>query len=207
MTTGEKIKRIRRHRQMTQKELGEKIGLGAGGANRIAQYEMGYRIPKRELLIKMAYALKVSPLALREPDTGTIGGVMETFLWLDEDLPGAFRLEKVGTTRYEPESGQERTGSDGKNHLQGRAAATVLWSKNRAINECLSEWYEKQANYQEGKITYQEYFEWKIRWPEKSYVKNIAEQSIKSFYPTEESEKIFLQKNIIVCGKTAKQEK
>ena len=54
MTTGEKIKRIRRHRQMTQKELGEKIGLGAGGANRIAQYEMGYRIPKKPLLEKMA---------------------------------------------------------------------------------------------------------------------------------------------------------
>ena len=41
MTTGEKIKRIRQHRKMTQKELGEAIGLGATGANRIAQYEMG----------------------------------------------------------------------------------------------------------------------------------------------------------------------
>ena len=37
MTTGEKIKRIRQHRKMTQKELGEAIGLGATGANRIAQ--------------------------------------------------------------------------------------------------------------------------------------------------------------------------
>ena len=38
MTTGEKIRRIRCYRKMTQKELGERIGLGEGGANRIAQY-------------------------------------------------------------------------------------------------------------------------------------------------------------------------
>lgn len=37
VTTGEKIKRIRKHRKMTQKELGEAIGLGATGANWIAQ--------------------------------------------------------------------------------------------------------------------------------------------------------------------------
>ena len=67
MTTGEKIKQIRQHRKMTQKELGQKIGLGDGGANRIAQYEMGYRVPKKPLLIKMAEALTVSPLALLEP--------------------------------------------------------------------------------------------------------------------------------------------
>ena len=51
MTTGEKIKRIRQHRGMTQKELGDAVGLTA---NRIAQYEMGYRVPKAALLEKMA---------------------------------------------------------------------------------------------------------------------------------------------------------
>ncbi len=43
MNIGEKIKRIRQHRRMTQKELGELVDLSA---NRIAQYEMGYRVPK-----------------------------------------------------------------------------------------------------------------------------------------------------------------
>ncbi|WP_455765351.1 helix-turn-helix domain-containing protein [Gemmiger formicilis] len=47
MNIGEKIKRIRQHRRMTQKELGELVGLSA---NRIAQYEMGYRVPKKGLL-------------------------------------------------------------------------------------------------------------------------------------------------------------
>ena len=47
MNIGEKIKRIRQHRRMTQKELGELVDLSA---NRIAQYEMGYRVPKKPLL-------------------------------------------------------------------------------------------------------------------------------------------------------------
>ncbi len=48
MKTGNKIRLVRRHRQMTQRELGKQIGLGERGANRIAQYEMGYRTPKRD---------------------------------------------------------------------------------------------------------------------------------------------------------------
>lgn len=53
MNIGEKIKRIRQHRRMTQKELGELVDLSA---NRIAQYEMGYRVPKKPLLNQIAGA-------------------------------------------------------------------------------------------------------------------------------------------------------
>ena len=50
MTVGDKIKKIRTFRGMTQKELGLAIGLEEKGAdNRIAQYETNYRVPKREL--------------------------------------------------------------------------------------------------------------------------------------------------------------
>ena len=63
MTTGEKIKRIRLHRKMTQKELGDAVGLTA---NRIAQYEMGYRVPKAALLEKMAEAMNRSPTTTRK---------------------------------------------------------------------------------------------------------------------------------------------
>ena len=84
MTTGGKIQRIRQHRKMTQKELGDVIGLPA---NRVAQYEMGYRVPKKPLLEQMAQALQVSPLALQEPNTGNISDIMETLFWMDEDVP------------------------------------------------------------------------------------------------------------------------
>ena len=60
MTVGEKIKKIRTFRGMTQKELGLAIGFEEKGAdNRIAQYETNYRVPKRELLDKIAQALRV----------------------------------------------------------------------------------------------------------------------------------------------------
>lgn len=44
MTVGEKIKRIRTFRGMTQKELGLAVSLTE---NRIAQYETNYRTPKK----------------------------------------------------------------------------------------------------------------------------------------------------------------
>ena len=44
MTVGDKIRKIRTFRGMTQKELGVAIGLEEKGAdNRIAQYETNYR--------------------------------------------------------------------------------------------------------------------------------------------------------------------
>ena len=47
MQLGEKIKRIRQFRGLTQQELGEAIGLDVRSANtRIGQYEIGFRVPK-----------------------------------------------------------------------------------------------------------------------------------------------------------------
>lgn len=56
---GKRIPFVRKHRHMTQRELGKRLGLGEGGANRIAQYEMGSRVLKEELLQEMAAVLDV----------------------------------------------------------------------------------------------------------------------------------------------------
>ena len=62
MTVGDKIKIIRTFRGMTQKQLAMAAGLGNKGAdNRIAQYEINYRAPKKELLDQMSKALHVNP--------------------------------------------------------------------------------------------------------------------------------------------------
>ena len=50
MTIGEKIKRVRMFRKMTQAELGTAVGLGENSQNRIAHYERGTRVPQKELL-------------------------------------------------------------------------------------------------------------------------------------------------------------
>ena len=93
MTVGDKIKKIRTFRGMTQKELGLAIGLEEKGAdNRIAQYETNYRVPKRELLDKMAEALRVDRQNFYTIAPGSAEDFMRTFFWLDEDSPGAIRL-------------------------------------------------------------------------------------------------------------------
>ena len=80
-------------RGMTQKELGLAIGFEEKGAdNRIAQYETNYRVPKRELLDKMAEALRVDRQNFYTIAPGSAEDFMRTFFWLDEDSPGAIRL-------------------------------------------------------------------------------------------------------------------
>ena len=51
MTTGEKIKKARTSKGLTQKELGALVGLPD---DRIRKYELNIRTPKRELLQKIA---------------------------------------------------------------------------------------------------------------------------------------------------------
>ena len=50
MTIGDKIKKIRTFRHMTQAELGAALGWGDKGANRLAQYETNYRVPRKDLV-------------------------------------------------------------------------------------------------------------------------------------------------------------
>lgn len=58
MKLGEKIKLVRKHRGLTQRELGERLHLDGNAANRIAQYESGFRTPKESRTKEIAKALK-----------------------------------------------------------------------------------------------------------------------------------------------------
>ena len=166
MTIGEKIKRIRQHRKMTQKELGNAVSLTA---NRIAQYEVGYRVPKDTLVEKFAEAMKVSTLAMKEPNTSNLFGIMETLLWLEEDIPGILMLtqiEKDSENPFDP----HKPAWDAV--LRGSAAVppfmdppVVLWSESEMLNRFFRAWGVKQKSRYTGQITKEEYFEWKICWP------------------------------------------
>ena len=78
---------------MTQKELGLAIGFDEKGAdNRIAQYETNYRVPKRELLDKIAEALRVDRQNFYTIQPGCAEDFMRTFFWLAEASPGSICL-------------------------------------------------------------------------------------------------------------------
>lgn len=83
---GQRIRYFRKRKKLTQKGLGELIGLSNKNADvRIAQYESETRIPKRETIYKLAQALGVSKYALMVPELDSSLGLIHT-LFLQEDL-------------------------------------------------------------------------------------------------------------------------
>lgn len=78
---GRRIRRIRMEKGFSQSELGEKVGLSA---DRIQKYENGVSMPKEDLLNKIASALGVNPLALKDPDTTTCVGAMYAMFEMED---------------------------------------------------------------------------------------------------------------------------
>lgn len=118
MTLGQKIKRIRIFRGMTQKELGIKVGYGESSADvRIAQYEAGKRIPKRETILSMAEILKVNPSTFGCEDDRNGMELMQMFLWLEEENSSVISL-------FQMQQAKDQVG---------------LWIENQEMNEFLQE--------------------------------------------------------------------
>ena len=100
MAVGDRIKRARNLRGMTQKELGIAIGFEEKSADiRIAQYESNTRTPKEELLRKIAEVLDVNYRSLYEPTLYAAEDVMYTLFELDEHTPapGSMRSQTPPT--------------------------------------------------------------------------------------------------------------
>ena len=92
MNIGEKIRRIRSFRGMTQKELGIALGLKGDPQTRIAQYETGYRVPKRDLILRMAEVLDVCVYALDSENEGSSTVMIEMLFWADVESPSILTL-------------------------------------------------------------------------------------------------------------------
>lgn len=65
---GMKLREIRTTQNLSQKELGEKVGLSA---DRIQKYENGVMAPRDDVLNQLAEGLGVNPLALSVPTIST----------------------------------------------------------------------------------------------------------------------------------------
>ena len=194
MTVGDKIKKIRTFRGMTQKELGLAIGFEEKGAdNRIAQYETNYRVPKRELLDKMAEALRVDRQNFYTIAPGSAEDFMRTFFWLDEDSPGARSALREQLRIHKLAMDGELTSQQIAEHFlslselvrnPGRAGAADdtavryndsddwpahppvgMYFQYGLVDEFMREWLFRQQELHAGEITREEYFEWKLNWP------------------------------------------
>ena len=159
MTVGDKIKKIRTFRGMTQKELGLAIGFEEKGAdNRIAQYETNYRVPKRELLDKMAEALRVDRQNFYTIAPGSAEDFMRTFFWLDEDSPGAIRLFQL--VRNPGRAGAADDTAVRYNDSDDWPAhpPVGMYFQYGLVDEFMREWLFRQQELHAGEITREEYF-------------------------------------------------
>ena len=148
MAVGDRIKRVRNLRGMTQKELGLAVGYDENSADvRIAQYESGTRTPKEETLTKIAKILDVSYYSLYEPSLYAAEDVMFTLFELDEHYK--IYLNEI-VNPYTSELPRKQIG---------------LSFNAKILNDFMSEWLMRKQELTEGVITREEYLEWKLNWP------------------------------------------
>ena len=146
MSMGERIRRVRRLRGMTQRELGMALGFEASTADvRVAQYEAGTRRPKAALLESMAEALDVERHSLEEPTVNSDREIMYALFELDERCPIAIH---------------EMTSLD-----EAEVARFTIDLKDNVPGRYLREWAQRKRELAQGEITMAEYREWKLNWP------------------------------------------
>ena len=140
MAINERIRFFRKLKGITQKKLGCYVGFSEKTADiRIAQYETEARIPKEDLIKKIATALDVSPNALNVPNIDTNIGVIHTLFAL-EDLYG-FDIA-IGKQAFNP----------------------LINSNATSILPLLKKWYEMAEKYRNGEITKEEYDNWRYNF-------------------------------------------
>lgn len=139
MNIGERIKYVRKLRGMKQEELAGKIGLSAdeNGRTRISQYENGKRTPKEDMLEKISEVLNVKSLYLSNKEHTSALDFVFTLFEYDNDNPITVKKENE---RY------------------------LLDLDNCIFNDFFEEWMQKKTDLNNGKISKEQYIEWKLNY-------------------------------------------
>lgn len=151
MSIGDKIRRIRQFRGMTQEELGVAVGFKMESARyRISQYETGSRKPREDLLKEIAKALDVNYRVIYEPKVISLEDVMYTLFYLDDLF--SLRVHDI-MDLSDPSFPEKRI-----------AVSFGLHS----LNSLFKEWLIRYKELEEGIISKDEYREWQLNWPQTS---------------------------------------
>jgi transcriptional regulator with XRE-family HTH domain len=87
MTIGQRIKKARLRRGLTQQELGVLVGFPKTSADvRIAQYEASARKPKAEIKEKLSNVLKINPRYLYMPENYDMRDIVFLLFELGEEM-------------------------------------------------------------------------------------------------------------------------
>ena len=138
MISGQKLKKLRLLRKLTQKELAIKAGLTDTA---IRNCELGNRSPTKEQLQKIAKALDCDISALKDHEPNSI----HEFIHIIFDYEKEMKLRPL---------------------IDG--ATSALLSHDINFNDFLVEWDEMRKKHYNGKITDEEFEDWKLSYPKKS---------------------------------------
>jgi transcriptional regulator with XRE-family HTH domain len=145
MAIGERIRRIRNLRKLTQKQLGLAIGFDERTADvRIAQYESGTRTPKEKYIDTIARALGVGTYALNVPDIDSYNGVMQILFTLEDNY--GFKIDEIDDTICLT-----------LNKYSGHEYLNML--------DRFRSWREEAEKLDSDEITREEYDNWRYNYP------------------------------------------
>lgn len=146
MSFGQRLKRIRNHRELTMKQVGVQLRIPERQADvRISQYESDHKMPRKDVIEKLASILNVNEYDLDTPDLSTNYGAIFTMF------------------EYYYTYGLHPVKIDGKVYLE--------LDKNIASSsfiEDLNEWCNTYESFQSGDITKEQFIDWMLKYPEYS---------------------------------------
>lgn len=181
MTIGERIKKIRVFRKMTMDDLGGALGFeGKNMSVRISQYETGARIPGEDMILKLADALHCNYKAISDYSLGAAEDIIETLFWLEESatsLPARGKGTRFPeytapgnlihlTTMTPAKTSEAARPTYNEDDYDSAGSPVALTFEYGLVNDFLSEWCEMKTKLNNGEISPNEYFEWKITWPQ-----------------------------------------
>ncbi|HEM1813808.1 TPA: helix-turn-helix transcriptional regulator [Listeria monocytogenes] len=144
MAIGDNIRKFRKLKGMTQKELGLALGFDEKTADiRIAQYESGTRKPKEDMINDLSKIFDIRTDALTTPNIDSYVGLMHT-LFSIEDTYGLKIID----------------GDDGISLKLDKNSKSF-----HTLYDSFLSWQKEAEKFENEEITLEEYNHWRFNYP------------------------------------------
>ena len=144
---GERIRYYRQKKGLTQKALADLCGLSEAA---IRNYELGNRSPDSDMIAKIAEHLEVSYHAINEPSVNDLFGALHIL----------FRMEELYGLH------PEVSGNKVNLSFEHTSLLRALGNSDAMLAQTVKTWNRKYKQYKSGKISEEEYEDWKSKFPE-----------------------------------------
>lgn len=183
MTLGGRLTKIRTFRKMTQAALGVACGFNPTNASiRISQYEMNKKVPKDEVIDKLAEVLEISKYHLTDSDIEGVGFIIHLF-WMEESDFSPFHIFPLPSAKTHPDDDSvfsiKESYGDAYKHKRKDIAIAI---ENPGFDEFTKRWMEMKRKLIAKEITHDEYFDWKLKWPDNADYPLPDYDAIEEFY-------------------------